>query len=167
MNQTRIGELRKARGWTQERLADASGIAVRTIQRLEAGSDASLDTLSRIAGALGVPVTELFAAVEDAGFAAAVDGLEMRTRDQQQRRDLITDATRKVYFALGVVVGLTVIALIGTHLLPSVAIFIVGAYWIGGRVARDLLLRFVIDPRLDVRYPLSRPSMQRGSSTQI
>ncbi len=40
----RIAALRRERGWTQERLAEASGIAVRTVQRLEGGKDASLET---------------------------------------------------------------------------------------------------------------------------
>jgi len=67
MNRTRIGELRRARGWTQERLAVESGVAGRTIQRLEAGNDASLDTVALIANALGVPVRELFVSVESVG----------------------------------------------------------------------------------------------------
>ncbi|MFC4244553.1 helix-turn-helix domain-containing protein [Gryllotalpicola reticulitermitis] len=156
MNQTRIGELRKAKGWTQERLAEASGIAVRTIQRLESGSDASLDTLARVAEVLGVQVTELFVTVNDSDYAAAVGGFERRTRDQQQRRDLIADTVRKSYLVLGVIVVLASIALIGAGVLPGIGIFIIPMYWLGGRVARDALLRFVIDPRLNARYPLSR-----------
>ena len=62
MNDMRITELRRLRGWTQERLAEESGIAVRTIQRVEGGNDASLESLSSIARALEVPVRELFAA---------------------------------------------------------------------------------------------------------
>lgn len=56
MSETRIVGLRTERGWTQERLAEVSGVTVRTVQRLEAGNDVSLDTLSRLAGALEVPV---------------------------------------------------------------------------------------------------------------
>jgi len=60
MNETRIVDLRTQMGWTQERLADESGVTVRTVQRLEAGNDGSLDTLSRVAKAFGVPVRDLF-----------------------------------------------------------------------------------------------------------
>lgn len=49
MNKTRVVELRQAHGWTQERLATASGVGIRTIQRLEVGEDASLETLSLVA----------------------------------------------------------------------------------------------------------------------
>ncbi|MFY9680070.1 helix-turn-helix domain-containing protein, partial [Glutamicibacter protophormiae] len=55
MNESRIAEIRRSKGWTQERLAAQSSVTVRTIQRLEAGQDASMDTLSRIAAALQVP----------------------------------------------------------------------------------------------------------------
>ncbi|WP_066517447.1 helix-turn-helix domain-containing protein [Curtobacterium ammoniigenes] len=161
MNETRIGELRRARGWTQERLAAESGIAVRTIQRLEAGSDASLDTLSRIAAALEVEVSSLFAHVEDPEFATAVDGLGERIAAQQARRDAITDATRKAFYGLGVVISLALAALVGARLLPGIAFFLVAIYWVGGRVAYDLLLRTVIDPRLDAQYPLSGPTRGR------
>ncbi len=61
----RIAALRRERGWTQERLAEASGVAVRTVQRLEGGKDASLETLSALARALEVPVRDLFAACGD------------------------------------------------------------------------------------------------------
>lgn len=158
MNETRIGEHRKARGWTQERLSAASGIAVRTIQRLEAGSDASLDTLSRIAAALEVDVDALFAHVDRPEFASAVHGLGERTAEQQARRDAITDASRKAFYGLGVVLSIAVVAMVGARVLPGIAIFLLGIYWAGGRVGYDLLLRTVIDPRLDVRYPLSTAS---------
>lgn len=54
-----VSRLRRGRAWTQERLATESGVAVRTIQRFEAGSDVGLTTLSRIAEALDVPVSAL------------------------------------------------------------------------------------------------------------
>ncbi|MGO1539883.1 MAG: helix-turn-helix domain-containing protein [Leucobacter sp.] len=41
MSKTRVIELRQERGWTQERLADEAGVGLRTVQRLEAGHDAS------------------------------------------------------------------------------------------------------------------------------
>lgn len=55
MNKTRIIEIRQAQGWAQERPANESGVGLRTVQRLEAGQDASLETLSLIAEALRFP----------------------------------------------------------------------------------------------------------------
>jgi len=64
-NKTLISTLRKSKGWTQEFLAEESGLSVRTIQRLEAGDDASLETLRLVAEALSVSINELFERVED------------------------------------------------------------------------------------------------------
>lgn len=44
-----IQKLRLKRGWSQQQLADASGLSARTIQRIEAGQPASTETLKSIA----------------------------------------------------------------------------------------------------------------------
>lgn len=44
-----IKKLREDRGWSQEQLAEISGISVRTIQRIESGQRASLETLKCLA----------------------------------------------------------------------------------------------------------------------
>lgn len=59
MQQYRIKELRVAKGWSQEQLATIAGLSTRTIQRIENGEQASLDTLNAIACALGLQVNEL------------------------------------------------------------------------------------------------------------
>jgi transcriptional regulator with XRE-family HTH domain/tetratricopeptide (TPR) repeat protein len=53
-----IVELRTHRGWTQEKLAEKSILAVRTIQNLEQGNCTRLGTISRVAEALGVPTRD-------------------------------------------------------------------------------------------------------------
>lgn len=51
MHQVRI--LREARGWTQQHLAEAAGLSLRTVQRVEAGEAApSKETLLALSGAL-------------------------------------------------------------------------------------------------------------------
>ncbi|WP_378143779.1 helix-turn-helix domain-containing protein [Cnuibacter sp. UC19_7] len=157
MNESRIPALRRERGWTQERLAEESRVAVRTIQRLESGKDASLESLALIAGALGVSAGELFDRVEAPTFEQAVSGLQER-QEQQARRDAVTAAWRRVFNAGGIVVGLAVIALISLQILPGVGIFIIAAYWVGGKALFEALHRLVLDPRLDRRFPLSSPS---------
>ncbi len=49
-----LRELRLQRGWSQEQLADASGVSVRTIQRIEGGRPPGRATALALAGALGV-----------------------------------------------------------------------------------------------------------------
>lgn len=83
MNRTRIIELRQQQGWTQERLATESGVGLRTVQRLEAGQDASLETLSLVADALQVSVRDLFIEIDDEVLRSGVESLADRTALQQ------------------------------------------------------------------------------------
>jgi transcriptional regulator with XRE-family HTH domain len=54
-----IQKFRLQRGWSQEQLADMSGVSVRTIQRLEQGKPAAIETLKSIGAVLDVPFHEL------------------------------------------------------------------------------------------------------------
>ncbi|WP_038034039.1 2TM domain-containing protein [Thermopetrobacter sp. TC1] len=54
-----IRALRLEKGWSQEDLAAASGISVRTIQRLENGGRASLETLKCLAAVFESELSEL------------------------------------------------------------------------------------------------------------
>lgn len=62
---TKIRALREQKAWTQEQLAGAARIAVRTVQRAEEGV-MSAETRSAIAGALDVPVEALAAELKPA-----------------------------------------------------------------------------------------------------
>ena len=58
-----ITRLRKAKGWSQERLAREAGISVRTIIRVEQGvSSPTIPILRKIAEALGVTPGDLLEA---------------------------------------------------------------------------------------------------------
>jgi HTH-type transcriptional regulator, competence development regulator len=56
-----VKTMRLEKAWSQEQLADASGISVRTIQRLEQGQPASLETVKALAACFQVPAA-LFSA---------------------------------------------------------------------------------------------------------
>lgn len=60
MNLYRIRELRQARAWSQEQLAELCSLNVRTIQRIENGEQASLETLGAIAAVMDLKVSELY-----------------------------------------------------------------------------------------------------------
>ncbi|MBO9712745.1 helix-turn-helix transcriptional regulator [Sphingomonas sp.] len=55
----RVKALREAKAWTQEHLAEAAGVSVRTVQRLEAGKGFASETALAVAAALDVDVREL------------------------------------------------------------------------------------------------------------
>jgi transcriptional regulator with XRE-family HTH domain len=54
-----VQKLRLQRGWSQQQLADASGLSARTIQRLEAGHPPSLETLKCLAAVFGIDLETL------------------------------------------------------------------------------------------------------------
>ena len=54
-----VQALRVDRGWSQEHLAGAAGVSVRTIQRIESGAPASLESLQALAAAFDTEVTHL------------------------------------------------------------------------------------------------------------
>lgn len=154
MNKTRIVELRQEQGWTQERLAAASGVGLRTIQRLEAGEDASLETLSLVAEALRVEVRDLFTMIQDGDLGGRVDSLHGRTVEQQNARDRLTGAWRWLYIGIGVV-----LTLVGFTLGPyGLVLFL--AYWTGGYLILVAIHRIYLEPKLEEKYPLSRSRKQ-------
>lgn len=55
----KLNKLRIQNGWSQERLAEISGLSLRTIQRLEKGETASLESQQAISKAFDIPPSEL------------------------------------------------------------------------------------------------------------
>jgi transcriptional regulator with XRE-family HTH domain len=53
-----IQKLRLQRGWSQQQLADLSGLSVRTIQRLEKGQDASVESLKSLAAVFEIDFSQ-------------------------------------------------------------------------------------------------------------
>ncbi|WP_034788100.1 2TM domain-containing protein [Ewingella americana] len=70
MNQNRIKQLRLSRAWSQEQLAELTSLSVRTIQRIENGEQASLETLGALAAAFDIKVADL---VGEQGAASSPD----------------------------------------------------------------------------------------------
>ena len=54
-----VSKLRLQRGWSQDQLAQLSGLSIRTIQRIERGQTPGLDSLKSLAAVFDVHVTEL------------------------------------------------------------------------------------------------------------
>ena len=54
-----VRKLRLQRGWSQDQLAQLSGLSIRTIQRIERGQTPGLDSLKSLAAVFDVHVTEL------------------------------------------------------------------------------------------------------------
>jgi len=54
-----VQKLRLQRGWSQEQLAELSGLSVRTIQRLERGQTGSLESLKALAAVFDIDFARL------------------------------------------------------------------------------------------------------------
>jgi transcriptional regulator with XRE-family HTH domain len=60
-----LKELRLKKGWSQEHLAEISGLSVRTIQRLEKGEKAGIESMNSLASVFEVPVSGLTDAIDN------------------------------------------------------------------------------------------------------
>ncbi len=78
-----IQDRRTARGWTQEQLAGHSGLSVRTIQRLEKGQAATLESLKCLAAVLETSVSTLMQ--EQDMTAASPDATAPARPDRDER----------------------------------------------------------------------------------
>lgn len=81
----RLRDARLARGWTQDELAERSGVALSTLKLMEAKGQGSLQRLARVAVALGLEddLQQLFthpAAVE------SIEAVKLRDRQRAPRR---------------------------------------------------------------------------------
>ena len=86
-----IRDLRLDRGWPQEELATASGISVRTIQRLENGGRASLKTLKCLAAVFESELSELR---ENMQMNTAADNVTPGTRLSEEDRAALSFASQ-------------------------------------------------------------------------
>ena len=76
----KVRTLRESRAWSQDQLATASGLSVRTVQRAEVESSASRETRVCLAAAFGIDHNELNPTTEPAGQPATVDETDLVLR---------------------------------------------------------------------------------------
>jgi transcriptional regulator with XRE-family HTH domain len=71
----RCRELRRRRGWSQEDLADAANISVASVRKVEQGGQARMETLHKIARALGVVTVTFVSPTAPQPQEASIDDL--------------------------------------------------------------------------------------------
>lgn len=81
----RLKRLRLAKGWTQEELAEKSGVAVSTLKLLETSGNGSFQRLIRIAVALGVD-GELRGLFSNTTSMDSIDAVKRSERQRAPRR---------------------------------------------------------------------------------
>ena len=89
-----IQKLRLKRGWSQQQLAEASGLSARTIQRVEAGHRPSIETVKSIAAVFEVDFSTL-------NPETAMNALNASPQEQQEREAFAyVGKLRRFYFHL-------------------------------------------------------------------
>lgn len=84
-----VRKLRLERGWSQETLAQVSGLNVRTIQRIERGQRAGLETLQALAAVFEVDVSDLTTELE---MSESRDGGKVFfSAEEQQAMEYVRD----------------------------------------------------------------------------
>ena len=79
-----VRKLRLQRGWSQEQLAQMSGLSVRTIQRIERGQKAGLESLKSLASVFDVDLSQLH---ED----TTMNDTDNMTWDEQRALEYVRD----------------------------------------------------------------------------
>lgn len=155
-HETRITLIRKSKGLTQEKLAELSHLSVRTIQRLEAGDDSSLETLRLVANALNVSVTELFESVSDENKEKEIDYLaKEQTKQIEQRK------SEKQIFNIKILSIFILILLLAAFIdkFPENIQGIVGILWLGIFFLSLYLMKYMKSNwrlKMNEKYPLTR-----------
>ncbi|WP_282803298.1 helix-turn-helix domain-containing protein [Secundilactobacillus kimchicus] len=149
-NVTIIANLRRQKGWTQEVLAAKCGLSVRTIQRLESGEDANLETLNLVANALDVKIGDLFESISDQGKEQAIVNRDLNQKEQIAQRktaqNLYTIA--KIIFVL-IMLGITPR---GASAFGLLWVFM----WPIGFILLRAFNKLWFAPTLDRKYPLTK-----------
>lgn len=84
----KIRSLRKEKGWSQEELAEASGLSYKFIGEVERGTvNPSLDTLFNISNALTIQIAKLFS-IEEAVILTDKESLQVREAVSQLQKIL-------------------------------------------------------------------------------
>lgn len=82
---------RRTRGWSQEKLAEESGLSVGTVRNIEQRGHARLDTLSQVAQAFGISTSELF-----------VSGVPLPVGEDSQNRQLLAHLRQALMPPVGI-----------------------------------------------------------------
>ena len=104
-----IRELRKQKFWSQDQLAQMSGLSIRTIQRIERDQKAGLESLKALSAVFDIEISEL--------QREAVDAVGIVSAEQ-------SDEARKTAYAEGVK-GLYKLTALAVFTLVSTFIFVV------------------------------------------
>ncbi|MEM1412420.1 MAG: 2TM domain-containing protein [Pseudomonadota bacterium] len=109
-------ERRKEKGWSQELLAEQAGLSARTVQRIEAGHTASLESLKCLAAVFETSVSTL---MEESSMTPATDQAAPSLEDRYEREALAYVENLKGLYIHGLIFALLIPALFMLNLVIS------------------------------------------------
>ena len=121
ISSTVIRRLRTERGWSQEQLATASGLGLRTIQRVEAEGKAARETRVCLAATFNLPITDL---LEEPGNGEA---LKPATSTRRYRIALVIAACTALPALLGSL-GMIANTLASVCMMATIALSMYGGF---------------------------------------
>lgn len=171
INKNIVIEKRRLKGWTQERLAEKAGLSVRTIQRIEKGEESSLESLSLIANAFRIPISELCSenSPSEKQIVNNIDAEQLEQLNQRKAKNKLFIIFLMAYLflmiSLMVFIGIMYDNLENENLLIMLTLIWVFAFVIGW-----LMLLYVKDTlwrkKLDKWYPLTKHLTKYKQSTK-
>ena len=93
-----IRELRKQKYWSQDQLAQMSGLSIRTIQRIERDQKAGLESLKALSAVFDIEISELQREAVDAV------GIITAEQDDQTRKEAYTEGVKGIYKLAGLAI---------------------------------------------------------------
>ena len=116
-----VRSLRRARGMTQEVLAERSGLSADTIRRLEHGSfSPSLDTLRKLCSGLDLMLSTLFESYELGDRNEARELMDLLATRRPSELVLATKILRTLFEELDTVIGAVIGTGVGTGVGPGI-----------------------------------------------
>lgn len=111
---TRLKTLRQERQWSQEQLAQLSGLNVRTIQRFEKGESVGLETLKSLAAVFEITTDELLDSVEN---NLALHSTVENTKESEEKKQAIEKVKSiKYFYALsGFLIGIFLLFMVPNY----------------------------------------------------
>lgn len=165
MRENQIKKLRQSQNLSQEMLAEKAQVSVRTIQRLEAGEEASVETLNLVAGALGVGIKDLYDVEKSSDYEEKIASADQKLQCQLGMRHNEYKNFKQLYGTCYIILMLLWGALFG--LVPGgVARSVMGVLWVGGWMIMGPLQKYIVlkkvSPKLDAKYPMTANRLDKN-----
>ncbi len=150
-----IRKLRLQRGWSQEHLAELTGLSVRTIQRLERGANPSLESRAALAAVFEVdpatfdPATRTDEKQEEVMSEETIQPkIETVSKDEQEALEFVK-GIREFYTHVVLFVTFSVIFIFTGKITD---LYIVWAGWAIGLIVHGLVAYEIIGPFLSINW---------------